>query len=264
VSQVLIETRQTDQGGRVAILTLNDPERRNALTLDMVGEISAAFEDFESDDSGVGAVVVTGAGRAFCAGANLASLGEQGQADRAQREAGMRAIYEGFLRVARCSLPTLAAVNGPAVGAGLNLALCCDLRIAARSARFDSRFLQLGLHPGGGHMWMLQRAVGPQVAAAMVLFDTVLDCDEAVRHGLALSATDDDALLDEAIRWAARVAANPRDLVRRAKQELMLPAGDHAAAVGREIDAQVWSLSQPFFADRLAQLQSRIAGKSKK
>jgi enoyl-CoA hydratase len=263
VSRVLIETRQTDQGGSVAILTLNDPEHRNALTLDMVGEISAAFEDLESNDSGVGAVVVTGAGRAFCAGANLASLGEQGHADRAQRDEGMRAIYEGFLRVARCTLPTLAAVNGPAVGAGLNLALCCDVRIAGRSARFDSRFLQLGLHPGGGHMWMLQRAVGPQVAAAMVLFDTVLECDAALRHGLALSATDDDALLDEAIRWAARAAANPRDLVRRAKQELMLPGGEHAAAVAREIDAQVWSLSQPFFADRLAQLQSRIAGRSK-
>jgi enoyl-CoA hydratase len=261
VSRVLIDKRHTERGGVVAILTLNDPQRRNALTLEMVGEIAAAFNDFESEQTEVGAVVVTGAGQAFCAGADLARLGEHGGEDVDERDEGLRAIYEGFLRVARSSLPTVAAVNGPAVGAGLNLALCCDVRIAARSARFDSRFLQLGLHPGGGHVWMLQRAVGPQVAAAMVLFDTVLDGDQAVRHGLALNAFDDAGLLDQAVAVAARAAANPRELVRRAKQELRLPAGEHAEAVAREIEAQVWSLSQPFFAERLAQLRTRIAAK---
>ena len=79
-------------------------------------------------------------------------------------------IYEGFLRVLRSPLPTIAAVNGPAVGAGMNLALACDVRLAGASARFDTRFVKIGLHPGGGHVWMLERAVGPQAAAAMVLF----------------------------------------------------------------------------------------------
>jgi enoyl-CoA hydratase len=261
MTRVLIEKRHTDGGGMVGILTLNDPDRRNALTLDMVGEIAAAFDDFESEGSRVGAVVVTGAGKAFCAGADLASLGEQESADASHREEGLRFIYEGFLRIARSFLPTVAAVNGAAVGAGFNLALCCDIRIAARSARFDSRFLQLGLHPGGGHMWMLQRAVGPQLATAMVLFDTVLDCDEALRHGLVLSASDNADLLDQALAVAARAAANPRELVIRAKRELMLPASEHAAAVDREIEAQVWSVSQPFFAARLSQLRARLSEK---
>ena len=84
-------------------------------------------------------------------------------------------IYEGFLRIARSPLPTLAAVNGAAVGAGMNLALGCDVRMAAARARFDTRFLQIGLHPGGGHTWMQRRIVGPQAAMAAVVFGQVLD-----------------------------------------------------------------------------------------
>ena len=140
----------------VATLTLDRPEERNTLTAAMVADIRAAMDECEADE-GVGAVVVTGAPPAFCAGGNLGNLAE---ADRDS----LLAIYEGFLRIARSPLPTVAAVNGAAVGAGMNLALCCDLRIAAESARFDARFLQLGLHPGGGHTWMLRRAVGPQGA----------------------------------------------------------------------------------------------------
>src|SRR5205823_197881 len=109
---------------------------------------------------------------------------------------GLRSVYEGFLRVARSPLPTVAAVNGAAVGAGMNLALCCDVRIAGRSARFDTRFLKLGLHPGGGHTWMLQRAIGPQGAAAMVLFGDVLNGEAAEKCGLVWRCVDDDALLD--------------------------------------------------------------------
>src|SRR4029077_10230195 len=84
-------------------------------------------------------------------------------------------VYDAFLRVLRSSLPTIAAVDGPAVGAGFNLALACDLRVVGPRARFDSRFLRIGLHPGGGHLWMLERAVGPQAAAAIVLFAQAID-----------------------------------------------------------------------------------------
>ena len=142
-----------ERRGRVAVLTLDDERRRNALTLGLCEAVAGAMDDLESDD-GVGAVVVTGAGPAFCAGADLSHLGES-------RRDGLLAIYEGFLRVARSPLPTLAAVNGAAVGAGMNLALACDVRLAGRSARFDTRFLDLGIHPGGGHTWMFRRIVGP-------------------------------------------------------------------------------------------------------
>ena len=109
---------------------------------------------------------------------------------------------------ARSPLPTIAAVNGAAVGAGMNLALACDVRLAGRSARFDTRFLQLGLHPGGGHTWMLQRIAGPQAAAAVVLFGEVLDGEEAERCGLVWRCVDDDALRDR--RRAGGTGPTPR------------------------------------------------------
>src|SRR6185369_15651977 len=132
-----------------------------------------------------GALVVTGAAPAFCAGANLGNLGSA-------EGPGLRTIYEGFLRIARTPLPTLAAVNGAAVGAGMNMALGCDVRVAARRARFDTRFLQLGIHPGGGHTWMLRRIVGPQAAFAGVVFGEVMDGTEAERIGLVHRCVEDD------------------------------------------------------------------------
>src|SRR4029077_6643375 len=123
---------------------------------------------------------------------------------------GLGSVYEGFLRVARSALPTMAAANGAAVGAGVTLALACAVRLAARSARFDTRFLQLGLHPGGGHTWMLTRIAGPQTAAATVLLGEGLDGEAAARCGLAWRCVDDDDLLDEARVLAGRAASAPR------------------------------------------------------
>jgi enoyl-CoA hydratase len=236
----------------VALVTLDDPDRRNALTLGMVEEIVSAFDRLEADPS-VGAVVVTGAPPAFCAGADLSHLGGS------QRE-GLRSIYEGFLRVGRSPLPTIAAVNGAAVGAGMNLALCCDVRLAAERARFDTRFIQLGLHPGGGHTWMFRRVAGPQATSAAVLFGEVLDGREAERVGLVWRCVPDDELLDAARTMAARAAAGPRELVAKVKATIadMADITDHDAAVDRELEPQVWSLGQPAFKERLAALQAKI------
>lgn len=241
-----------DPESRVAVVTLDEPERRNALTLPLVDEITAAFDRLEADD-GVGAVVVTGEPPAFCAGADLSDLG-------GSKDAGLRRIYEGFLRVARSSLPTVAAVNGAAVGAGVNLALCCDVRLTARSARIDTRFVELGLHPGGGHTWMLHRAVGPQAAAALVLFGEVLDGEAAAQRGLAWRCVDDAALLGDARTLAAKAASAPPELARRVKATLQaVPSLDrHEDAVDLELAAQVWSLEQPFFAERLAAVRARV------
>src|SRR3954469_7713208 len=197
----LVLTSVTDG---VGTLTLNNPGERNTLTAPMVDEIVAAVDAFEADEA-VGAIVVTGAPPAFCAGANLGNL-------RSADGASLGNVYEGFLRVARSKLPTLAAVNGAAVGAGMNMALGCDVRIAARRARFDTRFLQIGLHPGGGHTWMLCRLAGPQTAMAAVVFGEVLDGAEAERVGVAHRCVDDDQLLDVAQTMAARAASVPREL----------------------------------------------------
>jgi enoyl-CoA hydratase len=250
-----------DVADGVALLTLDEPDRRNALTLGMVGEITEAFDRFEAEGSEVGAVIVTGAGSAFCAGADLSHLGASGSDDGGR---GIRSIYEGFLRVARSSLPTIAAVNGAAVGAGMNLALACDVRVAARRARFDTRFLQLGLHPGGGHTWMLHRAVGPEAAAAMVLFGEVVGAEDAERHGLVWKTVDDDQLLTAARVLAHRAAAAPTSLVSRVKSTLRAvpDLDDHDAAVDLELEAQAWSLQQPEFRQRLDALQKQISSKS--
>ena len=237
---------------RVAVITLDDPKRRNALNLDLCAELVAAVEGAEADDA-IGALVVTGNPPAFCAGADLSQLGDS------QRE-GLKQIYTGFLRVASSTLPTVAAVNGAAVGAGMNLALACDVRLAARSARFDTRFLDLGLHPGGGHTWMMRRIVGPQATAAMVLFGQVVDGPEAERVGLVWRCVDDDALLAESIALAARAASGPPELVAKIKESIgaMATIDRHDDAVERELDPQVWSLNQPAFAERLAALQAKI------
>ncbi len=245
----LVLTEQTDG---VGVLTLNNPDERNTMTAPMVAEIVAAMDAFEADES-VGAIVVTGAGSAFCAGANLGNL------ELATRES-LANVYEGFLRIARSPLPTLAAVNGPAVGAGMNLALGCDVRLAATRARFDTRFLQIGLHPGGGHTWMQRRIVGPQAAMATVVFGQVVDGPEAERIGLAYRCVPDEELLEAARRFAAGAASAPRQLAIVAKQTIQDMAGvaSHTDAVARELEPQLWTVRQPWFAERIAALQAKI------
>ena len=240
---------------RVATLTLNNPAERNTLTHPMVEEILAAMDVIESDEE-VGAIVVTGAPPAFCAGANLGNLAESS-------EASLGNIYEGFLRIARSPLPTLAAVNGAAVGAGMNLALGCDVRLAGRRAKFDTRFLQIGIHPGGGHTWMLRRIAGPQTAMAAVVFGEVMDGAEAERVGLVHRCVDDDALLAAAHAMAKRAADAPRELAITVKQTIkdMADVSEHPAAVKRELDPQLWSTRQPWFAERIAALQAKISSK---
>jgi enoyl-CoA hydratase len=244
---------RTEIRERVALVTLDDPERRNAISLAMSEALVEAFAGI-GDSGDVSAVVVTGTPPAFSAGADLTDL------EAADRER-LRRIYHGFLAVARCPWPTIAAVNGAAVGAGFNLALACDVRIAARSARFDSRFLDLGLHPGGGHTWMLRRLLGPQGAAAVVLLGEALDGEEAARRGLAWRVVDDGEVVDASVRLAARAAAAPPGMVRRLKDTLrrVEAIDEHGAAVELELEPQLWTATQPEFRERLAALKARIA-----
>jgi len=248
------EVRYEVGDDRVAVLTLDAPSRRNAMNLALVEEMVAAVDQAARDEN-VGALVVTGAGSAFCAGASLDHLADPGT----DTEAGLRRVYEGFLSVARSPLPTVAAVNGPAVGAGMNLALACDVRVVSPAARFEARFLDLGLHPGGGHTWMLQRLAGPQTAAAAVLFGEALDGNAAARHGVAWRCVAKEELLPTARAMAARAASMPRELSRRTKATLqaMPSVATHAEAVDIELAVQAWSTTQPDFAERLAKFRRK-------
>lgn len=238
----------------VAVVTINDPDRRNAVTAEISAALRAAVVAAEANTD-VHALIVTGAGKAFCAGANLTALGEA-------TEDGLRVIYDGFLAVANCALPTIAAVNGPAVGAGLNLALAADVRIAGPAALFDPRFQKLGIHPGGGATWMLQRAVGPQVARASLLFGMSFDAEAAVQHGLALKVAEDPVAA--ARELAAGPAGAPREVVIATKASMRATANpgfvdtdQHRIAVDTELGPQARSIESPEFARRLEAAKRR-------
>ncbi len=239
---------------RVALITVNDPERRNAVTAEISAALRAVVDAAEANPD-VHALIVTGAGKAFCAGADLTALGTA-------TEDGLRGIYDGFLAVANCALPTIAAVNGAAVGAGLNLALAADVRIAGHTALFDPRFQKLGIHPGGGATWMLQRAVGPQVARASLLFGMRFDAEAAVRYGLALKVADDPVAA--ARELAAGPAAAPREVVIATKASMRATANpgvvdtdQHRIAVDTELGPQAASILSPEFARRLGAAQRK-------
>ncbi|UUO03386.1 enoyl-CoA hydratase [Mycolicibacterium novocastrense] len=239
---------------RVAVLTVNDPERRNAVTFEMSAALREAVDAAEANPD-VHAVIVTGAGKAFCAGADLSALGSAA-------EDGLRKIYDGFLAVANCALPTIAAVNGAAVGAGLNLALATDVRIAGPAALFDPRFQKLGIHPGGGATWMLQRAIGSQAARASLLFGMRFDAEAAVRYGLALQVAD-DALI-AAKELARGPAGAPREVVLATKASMRATANpgvvdidQHRIAVDTELGPQATSIRSPEFQQRLAAAQRK-------
>jgi len=233
----------------IALITVNDPERRNAVTAEISAGLRAAVDAAEANTD-VHALIVTGAGKAFCAGADLTALGDA-------TEDGLRTIYDGFLAVANCALPTIAAVNGAAVGAGLNLALAADVRIAGAAALFDPRFQKLGIHPGGGATWMLQRAVGVQAARASLLFGVRFDAEAAVRYGLALDVADDPVAAAKEL--AAGPAGAPRQVVLATKASMRATANpgsidrdQHSIAVDTELKPQATSILSPEFAERLA------------
>jgi enoyl-CoA hydratase len=247
--------------GGTALLCLNEPDRRNALSARMVDAIGEAFDDLESDPS-VRCVVLTGNGPAFCAGARLETL----RAAAAGDFDSVKAVYNGFLRIYRSPIVTIAAVNGPAVGAGFNVALACDIRLAGRAATFDTRFSKLQIHPGGGHTWLLARAVGQQQATLACLFGQAWDAQAAVDVGLAAGVYETDDLRDTAIALGRRLDVHDREFVRRLTENLRasLTTVRHHDALVQETTAQQWSTSRPEFLDALRQIEEGIAGRSRR
>lgn len=229
----------------VAVLSLRAPERRNALTLEMAEAVIEACEMID-DDSSVGAVIVGGEGGYFCAGADREVLARAGEdpADPERFEA-MGRVYAAFRRIGALEPPTIAAVRGGAVGAGLNLALATDLRVVGVDAQLLSGFLPIGLHPGGGHGWLLSRAVGREAAVGLALFGQRITGEEAADRGLAWTAVPDEHVDDVARELAAVPAADP-ELSRLTARSLRTVAGPPAvpwdAALELERAAQMWSL----------------------
>ena len=210
--------------GQVALLTLNRPETRNALSGE---DMFAAFEQlFErlNGDLGIRAAILTGAGSAFCSGGNVAEMRDRGGMFRGTPEEIAANYRAGIQRIPRAfqnlQVPIIAAVNGAAIGAGNDLACMCDIRIASSTARFAESFVKLGIVPGDGGCWLLPRVVGSSRAAEMALTGDTLDADEALRIGLVSRVVAPEALLEEALGLADRIAANPPQVLRWTKQLL--------------------------------------------
>ncbi|MCW2889284.1 MAG: hypothetical protein QOE54_2922 [Streptosporangiaceae bacterium] len=239
-----------EQAAGVAVLTLADPAHRNALSHAMSVALASAVDAALA--GGAAALVLTAQPPVFCAGGSLDDL--------IVPKVPLRGMYAGFLRLANAPVPTVAAVNGPCIGAGVNLPLACDVILTSASAAFDPRFLDVGIHPGGGHLWRLERRIGGQGAAALVLFGDRLDGREAASCGLAWRCVDADELLPTAMRLARRAAGRPRDLVVRTKESLRSSGaiGDPEAAIELELAAQEWSVAQPGFTERVVSLRDGL------
>jgi enoyl-CoA hydratase/carnithine racemase len=210
---------QVEEG--VALLTMNSPETRNVLGFaGPSGEIEAACARICADRS-VRAVVLTGAGKAFSAGGDIKNMLARLD-DNTLEPLDDRHYYKlGIHRIPRAlydlEVPTIAAVNGPAIGAGLDLACMCDIRIAAHSAKFAESFVTLGIIPGDGGAFLLQRLVGVSKASDMTFTGDAIDAQEALACGLVSQVVPDDQLLATAMDKARRIARNPGDALRMAK-----------------------------------------------
>jgi enoyl-CoA hydratase len=242
----MLVTTTVDDG--VATLRLTDPARRNALSPAMTRALEAAVEGALA--SGARALVVCADPPVFCAGGSLDSLRE--------RTAPLIDSYRGFRALLAAPVPTVAAVAGPAIGAGVNLPLCCDVVLVSPSARFDPRFLDVGIHPGGGHLWLLQRRIGSQGAAALVLMGDVLDGAEAVEHGLAWRCVAEDELEPAAVALATRAAGRDAELVARTKATLRASIDNVDDAIELEREAQEWSMARPAFDAAVRRAQAAI------
>ena len=212
-----------DQG--IATITLNRADLRNPISdLDLIEALLDTLTQIE-DDPKVRCAILTGAGTAFSAGGNLKAMRPDSGGLNASLPARTRRNYKsGIQRLplafAALEVPVIAAVNGPAIGAGLDLACMCDLRVASESAKFAESFVKLGIIPGDGGAWLLQRIVGFSKAAELTLTGETIDAAEALRIGLVSQVVPDADLIEAARKMAARIACNPSFAVRMAKRLL--------------------------------------------
>lgn len=246
-----------ERDGDIALVTLDRPERRNALNSGAARALADAIE--ATADSR--AVILTGAGGAFCAGGDLDELEKWSDLDPADIAEKLYQAYQGMILAIRSSSAVvIAAVDGPAVGAGLDLALACDLRIASTRARFGQVWVRLGVIPGTGGAWLTQALIGPTRAAEMLLTGELIDSERALQWGLVNELVGPIELIDRARATAHRILAHPRDGVVANKRamvkatEAQLQAAlDHA----REVQPQRFTSDEFRAALKRARSQSR-------
>lgn len=243
--------------GGVAVLTLNAPEKRNAMTPELTRDFALALDEVRRD-AGVRALVLTGCGTVFCAGGDLAMLERMtGQMpDENRREMG--AFYRTYLAILALEVPTIAAINGHAIGAGAAFTLGCDIRLIAGGARLGFTFLNLGLHPGMATTHLLPLLVGASAAADLIFSGRMIEADEALRLGLVSRVVAPEALTGEALALAEQIAAKPAGAVQMTKRALARPKIEGLeAALDYEATAQAHSYASEEMRAALAGLRRR-------
>ena len=229
-----------DRDGSVARITLNRPDRLNALTQVMSDELFDAFTAAREDDS-VRAVLLTGAGRGFCAGQDLTEFRDSTEEGRPPDiEAHLERAYHRLIPImVEIPKPVVCAVNGVAAGAGVSLAVACDVRIAGEAARFTQAFVKIGLVPDSGGTWLLPRVVGPAKALELSISGEMVDAEAALGMGLVSRVVAADALEKESLDYAAALAALPTAAIGEAKRLIRDSMGiDLHEALRREAAAQ--------------------------
>jgi len=229
----------------VRTITLNVPDKLNALSWPLLEELAAAIDTVRADED-AHALVVTGAGRAFCSGADLNGLFGDRTRPVAVLKDVLLQVYGSFLRLRDLTIPTIAAVHGPAVGAGMNIALACDVIVAGPEAAFGPTFAKIGLHPGGGCTWMLTQRIGSANTAAALFSGELIPAADALRLGIAQELTDDPHT--RAAELAATYASREPALMADIKRSVQVAAGsDLAASLDVEAEAQARSLQSEAF-----------------
>ena len=210
-----------DISENIATVTLNRPEKLNALSGEMMEGLVPVIEGL-AEEKAVRCVVVTGAGRGFCAGGDIAGMASGETLPKEDPVARLRRNEEASRLLHEMPKPTIAMVNGPAAGAGLSIALACDIRIAGESARFGTAFVRIGFSGDFGGTWMLQRLVGPAKARELYFTGDLIDAGEAERIGMVNHVVPDDQLADETRALAERIAKGPPIALARMKQNMNL------------------------------------------
>lgn len=190
----------------VAVLTLDNPDQRNAMSEEMTASWGRAIDELRADPD-LRVVVVTGEGSAFSSGGNTSWLASEPDATVGQLRDRMITFYRAWLRIRELQVPTIAAINGAAIGAGLGVALACDLRYAASGAKLGAPFVNLGLHPGMATTWTLPEVVGLAQARDLLLTGRIVEADEALQMGLVSRVLPRETFADDVVEIAAGVAA---------------------------------------------------------
>ena len=255
---VRLEADEQQRG--VTILTLDRPENLNAMTVEMGDAVQASVAELQTlDPADLRAVVITGAGRAFSAGGDMSFLDARREGSPAANADVMLGFYRRFLSIRSLPVPTICCINGAAIGAGACFAMASDVRYTHDGAKVGFTFVGLGLHPGMGATHSLPAAVGPQVAARLLLSGDVLSGGEAAAAGLvAASLPDGEAALAEALALARRVAAQSPLAVRATVRTLRQRAdAELTRALTREADAQAQSYASADYAEGLAAVRAK-------